>query len=104
MFQLSTRSGVFAFTAWIDQRRYRTTNRGIQRLRLIVTLLPTHTFRESVMYYFLVVKGYNSEGSCLPGAARLDAGNLTRQTHRCKPFVRNYNATARFVLTGVFNS
>ena len=42
--------------------------------------------------------------SGLPGAARLDARNLTRQKHRCKPFVKNYNATARFVLTDVFHS
>lgn len=36
------------------------------------------------MYYSTGFNGHKLEGVCLPGAARLDARNLTLQEHGCK--------------------
>lgn len=47
------------------------------------------------MFYLTGFYGYNSEGSCLPGAARLDARNLTRQKQGCKPCDTNRKESQR---------
>src|SRR5262249_45399745 len=92
MFQLSTRSGVFAFTDWIEHKTKRAKNRGNTRLKIIDTLLGNPHFSGKRAYYLpYLLMGTTPRGLVFPAPHAFRRAQPNTSKQRCKYSDKNCN-------------